>query len=182
MSLRQEAKGGSLEPVRKIIWPSDKETDNSGLVDREWLVTNGLGGFASGTLAGALTRRYHALLIAALEAPLGRMVLLNHVLECLFIGGESYCIGVEQPLRSDIIVHGAAHLRQFSLEQGLPVWRYQIDNHILQKQILMPHLQNTVHITYSLLSGTSPATLNCVRFCSSAATTPLWGKIWLKST
>ena len=50
---------------------------------REWLVTNGLGGYASGTVAGVATRRYHGLLIAAMPAPLGRMMMLNHLSEQL---------------------------------------------------------------------------------------------------
>ena len=58
------------------------------LLDREWLVTNGLGGYASGTVAGVPTRRYHGLLIAALPAPLGRMVMLNHLSEQLRLSGR----------------------------------------------------------------------------------------------
>ena len=68
---------------------------------REWLVTNGLGGYASGTVAGVVTRRYHGLLVAALPAPLGRMVMLNHLLErvrlpdgqVLWLGDESDVAG-----------------------------------------------------------------------------------------
>ena len=53
------------------------------LLSREWLVTNGLGGYASGTLCGTATRRYHGLLVAALPAPLGRIMMLNHLSERL---------------------------------------------------------------------------------------------------
>ena len=55
---------------------------------REWLVTNGLGGYASGTVAGVMTRRYHGLLIASLPAPLGRVVMLNHLLERVRLPGR----------------------------------------------------------------------------------------------
>ena len=58
-------------------------------VRREWLVTNGLGGYASGTVAGAITRRFHGLLVAALPAPLGRMMLLNHLSERLRFADRS---------------------------------------------------------------------------------------------
>src|SRR5215831_15859457 len=68
--------------VRPVRW-EQSDAGRVSLVGKEWLVTNGLGGYASGTVAGALTRRYHALLIAALPAPLGRMVMLNYVWEQL---------------------------------------------------------------------------------------------------
>jgi len=67
-------------PIRRIPWPCvDPDDDPEALVTREWLVTNALGGYASGTIAGVMTRRYHGLLIAALAAPLGRTVMLSHV-------------------------------------------------------------------------------------------------------
>src|SRR6266436_281373 len=69
------------KPIRRMPWPESQEARHSGLVEREWLVTNGLGGYASGTIAGACTRRYHGLLIAALPAPLGRRVMFNHLAE-----------------------------------------------------------------------------------------------------
>ena len=68
-------------PLRRISWPPAGSTDPESLVTREWLVTNGLGGYASGTVPGVITRRYHGLLIAALPAPFGRMVMLSHVAE-----------------------------------------------------------------------------------------------------
>ena len=68
------------------------------LLDREWLVTNGLGGYASGTISGAVTRRYHGLLIAALPAPLGRVVMLNHLAEYLRLpDGRVVQFGGEEP-------------------------------------------------------------------------------------
>src|SRR3712207_5374941 len=70
--------------IRSIDWRSGSEP--SGLVSREWLVTNGLGGYASGTVANIITRRYHGLLIAALPNPLGRVVLLNHLWERVRVG------------------------------------------------------------------------------------------------
>src|SRR5712675_1147541 len=73
-------------PLRRIAWPPTASPDPESLVTREWLVTNGLGGYASGTVAGVMTRRYHGLLIAALSAPLGRTVMLSHVAEQLRSG------------------------------------------------------------------------------------------------
>src|SRR5688572_3616047 len=69
--------------VRRVQWQPGADSAVDDLVRREWLVTNGLGGYASGTIVGAITRRYHGLLIAALPAPLGRVMLLNHISERL---------------------------------------------------------------------------------------------------
>ena len=68
----------TTDPMRAIEHPRDAQRDAP---RREWLVTNGLGGYAAGTVAGVVTRRYHGLLIASLPAPLGRIVMLNHLLE-----------------------------------------------------------------------------------------------------
>ena len=79
--------------VRRMSWSGANMAEAELLLRREWLVTNGLGGYASGTIAGVPTRRYHGLLIAALPAPLGRMVMLRHLCEQLrFLDG---CPGQE---------------------------------------------------------------------------------------
>jgi Glycogen debranching enzyme N terminal len=65
--------------VRRLPWRAG-EGDEPKLLDQEWLVANGLGGYTAGTIAGAITRRYHGLLVAALPAPLGRLV-LSHLWE-----------------------------------------------------------------------------------------------------
>src|SRR5437867_11309441 len=84
------------EPVRRIPWPVPDPDDPEALVTREWLVTNGLGGYASGTVSGAVTRRYHGLLIAALPGPLGRIVMWNHVSEFLrFSNDDVVSLGAE---------------------------------------------------------------------------------------
>src|SRR5262245_56746582 len=67
--------------LHRMPWSALPERDPEVLLDREWLVTNALGGYASGSVSGACTRRYHGLLIAALPAPLGRYVMFNHLAE-----------------------------------------------------------------------------------------------------
>src|SRR5947199_4771061 len=97
------------------------------LVSREWLVTNGLGGYASGTVSGAITRRYHGLLIAALPAPLGRMVMWSHVSEFLrFSDNDVISLGGEERAGGQLDLKGADCLREFRLEDGLPVWIYHV--------------------------------------------------------
>jgi predicted glycogen debranching enzyme len=137
------------------------------LVSREWLVTNGLGGYASGTVAGVNTRRYHGLLVAALPNPLGRTMMFNHLSEQIRLSDGTLtrlCAsrpdGRPEPPRDehdrhddDSWLYGAQHLAEFRLELGLPVWTYELGPFVLEKRIYMPYLQNTVHITYRLLSG-----------------------------
>lgn len=121
---------------------------------REWLVTNGLGGYAAGTVGGVATRRYHGLLTAALPAPLGRQMRLNRL-------GESLCLpgGRPVPLGNPAATAGRAdarrHVTEFWLELGLPVWRYEVSGHVLEKRVVMPYMQNTVYVRYRLLAGAS---------------------------
>jgi predicted glycogen debranching enzyme len=121
-------------------------------LQEEWLVTNGLGGYASGTVTGAITRRYHGLLIAALPNPLGRMMMLNGLSErlrlpdrCVMYTGAEELAGVSP--------EATIALSEFRLEAGLPVWRYELDGFVLEKRLFLPYQQNTVHVTYLLLSG-----------------------------
>jgi predicted glycogen debranching enzyme len=102
----------------------------------EWLVANGLGGYASGTVAGEPTRRYHGLLIAALPSPLGRLVMLNHLIE-RFDGSAPELIG-------------------FHLEAQLPVWRFSVAGVVIEKRIIVPHRQNIVHLVYRMINGDRP--------------------------
>jgi predicted glycogen debranching enzyme len=130
------------------------------LLNHEWLVTNALGGYASGTLAGVASRRYHSLLIAALPAPLGRQVMLNHLSELLRLrDGTTVLFGGEERAGGALNLYGMDHLTEFRLQQGLPVWRYEVQGLVFEKCILLPHLQNTVHITYRLLAGQGPVRL-----------------------
>jgi predicted glycogen debranching enzyme len=121
------------------------------LISREWLVGNGLGGYASGTVAGIATRRYHAMLIAALPAPLGRMVTLCQVWERLRLpDGRVIQLGGVERVGHQPDLPGAGYLREFRLEVGLPVWTYEIEGLRLTKRVVMPHLQNAVHILYKI--------------------------------
>jgi predicted glycogen debranching enzyme len=125
------------------------------LLAREWLVTNGLGGYASGTVAGVATRRYHALLVAALPAPLGRMVTLCQVWERLFLpGGRVVQLGGVERVGHQPDLPGAGYLREFRLEAGLPVWTYEVEGLRLVKRVVMPHLQNAVHVLYQIAGMT----------------------------
>ncbi len=140
--------------IRTMAWNQEQDAAASEpLVSREWLVTNGLGGYASGTVSGVATRRYHGLLIAAMSAPLGRMMMLNHLSEQVRLpDGSIVLLGGEERV-PQLEVHGAAFLKEFLLENGLPVWRYKVNGCVLEKRLFMPRYQNTVHVTYRMIEG-----------------------------
>jgi predicted glycogen debranching enzyme len=115
---------------------------------REWLVTNGLGGFASATISGEITRRYHGFLIAALPAPLGRIVMLSDV--------EAE---IERADGTTANIRETGRFLGFTLAMGLPSWRYEIDGMTLEKSVVMPARHNIVHITFRLIGGTRPVRL-----------------------
>ncbi len=123
---------------------------------KEWLVTNGLGGFASYSICGAPMRKYHGWLIAALPAPFGRTNLLNYIEDVLVLPDKR-----EVPL--SLIKHyqkdlPAAELPdvEFFLDSGLPVWHYYYDGIILEKRVHLINRQNTVHVSYHLISSGEP--------------------------
>jgi predicted glycogen debranching enzyme len=142
------------ETVRRLTFGEEDTLDAELMLGREWLVTNGLGGFASGTLAGIPTRRYHGLLVAALRTPLGRTVMFNHLSEWARLpGGARQQIGGQERVGGQLEWPGAKHLREFRLEDGLPVWRYELGGAVVEKRVLLVHSQNTVHVSYRVVEG-----------------------------
>ncbi len=137
---------------RTIDFAQAAAADLPGLLHRQWLVANGLGGYASGTIAGAITWRYHGLLVAALPAPLGRTLMLNHLAEFIHFGdGRVVQIGGAEPAGPDE-PPPPNYLTEFRLENHIPFWRYEIDGTVIEKRVLMPYLQNTVHVGFTLLT------------------------------
>ena len=100
---------------RVVPWKQGQQSREL-LLNREWLVTNGLGGYASGTISGAITRSYHGILIAALPAPLGRIVMWSHVSECpaLFADDDVVSLGAEERAGGQLDLHGADYSRSFA--------------------------------------------------------------------
>ncbi len=148
-------------PVRRSLRWSNSIGDIRSLNEREWLVANGLGGYASGTISGIGSRRYHGLLIAALPAPLGRIMLFNHLVERVKLGsGVMSLLAGEMPqmMPADTGVH--AQLDDFTLELGLPRWRYRVGEAAIEKRLIMTHGANTVHLFYQLLETSVPLTLH----------------------
>ncbi len=142
-------------PVR-VGWSRADGPD--ALLEREWLVANGLGGYASGTVAGVCTRRYHGLLVAALPG-LGRTVMLSHLADQLRAPGEHPARLWGEESAAGLSLHGAEHLREFRLEGGLPVWTFAAAGAVVEKRLFLTHGQNTVWVGYRLLEGREPVRL-----------------------
>ncbi|HXH82384.1 MAG TPA: amylo-alpha-1,6-glucosidase [Candidatus Tectomicrobia bacterium] len=146
------------ELVRRLPWPG-ADADEPALLEYEWLVTNGLGGYAAGSVAGVVTRRYHGLLVAALPAPLGRMVIVGHLWERVRLPDGSVVVLSGEERVGAVELAGARALTEFRLEDGLPVWDYDVRGVRLEKRVLMPRGQNTVYVRYALLGGDGPVRL-----------------------
>lgn len=129
--------------------------------NREWLVTNGIGGFAMGTISGMLTRRYHGLLVAALKPPQGRTLMFTKLDETVQYNGDYYPLfidrwwgdveeetGITEPF-------GHYHLERFRLEGTTPHWTYAIGDAVLEKRIWMQQGKNTTYIQYKLLRASN---------------------------
>ncbi len=126
---------------------------------KEWLVTNGIGGFASGTIAGLLTRRYHGLLIAALRPPLGRTLLVAKLDETATYLSREYPLFTNRWASGDVNPAGFQHIERFHFEGTTPAWTFACGDALLEKRIWMQPGANTTYVLYSLRQGSAPLTL-----------------------
>ena len=123
---------------------------------REWLVTNGIGGFGMGTVAGFVTRRYHGLLIAALDPPLGRTLLLAKLDEDVKYDGQQFSLFSNRWADGTLEEEGVRHLECFHLEGTTPVWTFACGDALLEKRVWMEQGANTTYIQYRLARGSGP--------------------------
>jgi len=123
---------------------------------REWLVTNGLGGFASGTAAGTSTRRYHGLLMASLQPPTDRTLLVAGVDETVRYAGMSFPLATNRWLSGDVSPKGYLNIESLHLEGTKPVWRYALTDALLEKRVWMKQGENTTFVEYTLTRANSP--------------------------
>ncbi|MGC9349003.1 MAG: amylo-alpha-1,6-glucosidase [Anaerolineae bacterium] len=126
---------------------------------REWLVTNGLGGYASGTVAGLLTRRYHGLLVAALSPPRNRVLLLTRLDETATYAGVTYPLFANRWSGGVVDPNGYEYLERFHMEGTTPVWSYAIGDALIEKRIWMEPGANTTYVRYALRRATAPLEL-----------------------
>src|SRR5258705_4403779 len=127
----------------------DLETAES----REWLVTNGIGGYASGTLAGGMSRRYHGWLVAALRPPVARTQLVAWIDEIVRCNGAEFPLATHRWASGGIEPQGFQHVENFRLEGTMPVWTYAIGDARLEKRIWMQRGANTTYVQYTMVQG-----------------------------
>jgi predicted glycogen debranching enzyme len=127
---------------------------------REWLVTNGLGGWASGTVSGANTRRYHGLFVPALNPPLGRTVLVSQLNEHVTTGNQAFPLSSNEYGSGTIGPHGYRHIESFRLDGLIPTWTFAVDDALLEKRVWMLHGHDTTLVTYTLRRAAHPIVLD----------------------
>ena len=131
---------------------------------REWLVTNGIGGYASGTIAGSQTRRYHGLLVAALQPPLGRTQLVSAIDEIVHYAGADFSLATHRWASGAVDPKGFLLIEDFHLEGSTPVWTYALADALLEKRVWMHQTENSTYIQYTLLRGSGPLELEMKAF------------------
>ena len=138
----------------------------AGALSHEWLLSNGLGGFASGTVAQANTRRYHGLLVAALKPPLERVVMVAKADAGVQYRGDYCALACNEFADGTIAPHGFRHLTGFRLEGTIPVWTYAIADALLEQWVWMTHGRNVTHVQYRLLQAGAPLALDVTPLCT----------------
>jgi predicted glycogen debranching enzyme len=144
-----------VAPRRKAKLEFGQETCGSLEIaeQREWLVANGIGGFASGTVSGNLTRRYHGLLVAALHPPVGRTQLVAKLDETVHYAGIEYALATNRWLSGAVEPKGYLNIESFRLEGTTPIWQFALGDALVEKRIWMHQGENTTYVQYTLLRG-----------------------------
>jgi predicted glycogen debranching enzyme len=137
------------EPILKIPITDSLED----LISKEWLVTNGLGGYASGTVLGLNTRRFHGIFIPHLKAPRGRTMILPYLEESVNVENQKVFLGAVEFNGGRVDATCLKSLKEFRLECNTPTWTFEFGDQLLEKKIFMPYGQNTSVVSYRLLRG-----------------------------
>jgi predicted glycogen debranching enzyme len=133
---------------------------------REWLVTNGLGGYAAGTIAGATTRRYHGLLVAALRPPVERTVMVAKVDATVRYRERRCPLTSNEYLDGTVDPHGYRCLDEFRLEGTLPVWSWIIGDARIESRVWMAHGANTTYVSWNLVCGSDAIDIELAPLCT----------------
>jgi predicted glycogen debranching enzyme len=126
---------------------------------REWLVADGVGGYAMGTVAGLRTRRYHGLLVVATDPPRGRQLGFASLDPVLVIGDARIRLGVHEWAGTTVQPQGFLHLESFALRDGVPVWRWQLGDVVLEREVAMAHGRPAVGVVHRVVRAASPVRL-----------------------
>jgi predicted glycogen debranching enzyme len=133
---------------------------STGIERLEWLVTNGIGGYACGTLGGVLARRYHGLLVAALKPPVGRTLMLVKLAERVTIDDRPFDLDANRWASGALEPRGHRHLESFRLEGSVPLWTWAIGDTRLEKRVWMEQGENTTYAQYTLAAAAEAVELS----------------------
>jgi predicted glycogen debranching enzyme len=133
---------------------------------REWLVTNGMGGFAAGTVAGSLTRRYHGLLFAAYAPPNGRRLLCPKIDAAVDYGGMRYDLATDRWQDGTVAPRGLVHIGGFRLEGSIAVWSFVCGDAVLERRIWMEHEANRTYVMYRVVRASGRVRLTLSAFAN----------------
>lgn len=125
-------------------------------LQKEWIITNGIGGYASSTIIGANTRKYHGLLVSPLSAPARRTLILSKLDESIILDGRKHDLYTN--VCRNYISQGFKYLESFQKEV-LPVFKYKVEDTEITKTICMQHGRNTVGVYYKIRNGKAKAKL-----------------------
>jgi predicted glycogen debranching enzyme len=142
----------------EMTWGRDVVADQTGR-EAEWLVTNGIGGYASGTIAGMPTRGYHGILVATLAPPVDRRVVVPALVETVTVGGRNIALSCLRWGGGTVAPDSVQALMSFRLEGLVPVWRYDCAGVVIEKRLWMDHGANVTRVEYLLLAAPGPVTL-----------------------
>lgn len=154
----KKEKAQPVAAVAKPVVAFDRSicNDFGAASSREWLVTNAVGGYASGTVAGCATRRYHGILLAALQPPVGRTHLVAALDETIDYAGTTYELATHKWASGAIAPQGLEYIESFQLDGTIPTWIYAMGDARLEKRIWMRQGENTTYVRYALLNAISP--------------------------
>jgi predicted glycogen debranching enzyme len=133
---------------------------------REWLVADGVGGYAMGTVSGLRTRRYHGLLVPAVGGPAARMLGLVSLEPVLLIGDARFELATDEWSAGVINPRGHEFLATFDLEDGVPRWRWQIGSVVLERELAMTYGRPAVGVVHRLLGADRPVRLELTPLCT----------------
>jgi predicted glycogen debranching enzyme len=155
MAARSDSSNWAVDLSREITG------DLAAACAREWLVTNGIGGYAAGTVAGVLTRRYHGLLVAALSPPVGRTLLVAKIEETARVVGQDFPLSTNRWRGGAVAPQGWAYTERFHLEGAVPVWTFAFADGIeLEKRVWMRQGANTTCVLYNLRRASQPVEIS----------------------
>src|SRR6266853_703174 len=135
-------------------------------LQREWLVTNGLGGFACASVALANTRRYHGVLVASLRPPVQRVLMVAKVEPTVRYRGAEFRLGCSEFADGTLAPRGFEWLSAFRLDDGLPTWTYALADALLEQRIWMADGCNTTYVSFTLSVASAPVDLELLPLCT----------------